>query len=314
MDKQYDEIDLREYLEVVSKRWKLVLACTVSVAIAALILSALQKPVYDAKATFMVKASGNSGGMSQLAGLAGLAGVNLSAGGSDLNDLTTLVQSGAVAAKVAADLDLRNRIKGWNDPGLSEDQIAGAVKGMLAKPRTDGNLIEIKVSGPDPQLAADVANDYLEALSFYWNKLNVTQARKKSEYLDSQLPKVEASLKQAEERLKRFTLLQNGAAPAPLESEPSVLQPAGAQGIELARLNRELEIQNAVYLMLRKENAQVKLEEAKEIPPFSVIDRAEKPLHKSKPNAKFNFILGLLVGGFAGVFVAFFQEYWERSA
>lgn len=86
-----------------------------------------------------------------------------------------------------------------------------------------------------------------------------------------------------------------------------------SQGIEISRLSRELDIQISVYTMLRKEYESVKLEESKEIPPFSIVDKAEKPLAKSKPRTKLNALIGLVLGLFSGAFVAFFQEYWEKS-
>lgn len=74
-----------------------------------------------------------------------------------------------------------------------------------------------------------------------------------------------------------------------------------------------LDISNSVYTMLRKEYESVKLEESKEIPPFSVVDGAAVPEKPSKPKIKLNTLIGLVLGIFSGVFVAFFQEYWEKS-
>jgi uncharacterized protein involved in exopolysaccharide biosynthesis len=82
-------------------------------------------------------------------------------------------------------------------------------------------------------------------------------------------------------------------------------------GIEIGRLSRELEVQNSVYTMLRKEYETVKLEAAKEIPPFSVVDEAVPPLQKSKPNVKTNTLIGLMLGLFIGVSLAFVLDYWE---
>jgi len=307
-----DEIDLREYIEVMRKRWKVIAYLTVGVTLAALIFSLLQRPTYEAKATILIRFGGGGSSLSQLAGLAGLAGISLSTGGGNLADLTEVLQSDAVAAKVLKDLKLKERMKGWDDPKLSEQELIAAVKGMLKKPKVSNNLVELKVECPDKELAAEIANGFVEALSYFWNKLNYTEARKKREYIEAQLPRVEKELKEAEQRLKQFTLLspRSGSTTSGLLGAISGSQ---SQGIEVARLSRELDIQNSVYTMLRKEYESVKLEESKEIPPFSVVDQAVPPKFKSKPKVKLNTLIGFVLGLFSGVFVAFFQEYWEKS-
>ena len=81
----------------------------------------------------------------------------------------------------------------------------------------------------------------------------------------------------------------------------------------MKRLEREYEIQNAVYTMLRKEYETTLLEESKEVTPFSIVDPAEVPERPFKPRVKLNTIIGALLGVFAGLFLAFFWEYWETS-
>ena len=307
-----DEIDLREYIEVIRKRWKLVAYITVGLAAAALVFSLRQKPVYEARATILVRSSGSSSSLSQFAGLAGLAGINLPSGGGSLSDLTDVLQSKAVAAKVLEDLKLRERIKGWDNPKVTDIELASAVQGMLKKPKATSSLVELKVEYTDPKLAAEVADGFASALSYYWNRLNYTEARRKKAYIESQLPRIEKELKLAEQKLKRFTLL----SPRGESSSSSLIGAISgnqSQGIEVSRLSRELDISNSVYTMLRKEYESVKLEESKEIPPFSIVDQAVPPKFKSKPKVKLNTTIGIILGLFSGVFIAFFQEYWEKS-
>jgi tyrosine-protein kinase Etk/Wzc len=307
-----DEIDLREYIEVIRKRGKLIVLITLIFAALALVFSLLQKPLYEAKTTILIKSGGSSGSFSQLAGLAGLAGISLPSGGGNMDDLTKVLQSKAVAEKVMEDLHLRDRIEGWNNPNANYQKLISTVQGTLKKPKGDGDLVELTAEYSDPELAAEIANGYTDALTYYWNKLNYTEARKKKEYIESQLPRVEKDLSLAEQRLKSFTLL----SPQGRSSSTGLLGTiAGAQlqGVEVQRLSRELDIQNSVYTMLRKEYETVKLEESKELQPFSVIDRAIKPEVKSKPKTRLNIAIGFIMGIFVGIFGAFFQEYWEKS-
>jgi len=306
-----DEIDLREYLDVILKRWKIIILFTLGIAVLAYLFSITQKPVYEAKTTVLIRSGGGGSSLSQFAGLAGLAGISLPSGGGNIGDLSDLMQSEVVAAKVLEDLKLREKIKGWDNPILDNHKLAAAVGGMLKKPKVSGSILEIKVEYSDPKLTAEIANGYVDAISYYWNKLNFTEAQKKREYIESQLPRVEKELKEAEDKLKKFTLLSpRGGTSSGLLGAISGSQ---SQGIEVARLSRELDIQNSVYTMLRKEYESVKLEESKEISPFSVIDRAVVPENKIKPKIKLNTMIGFALGLFCGVFLAFFQEYWEKS-
>lgn len=235
-----DEIDLREYIEVIRKRWKMIAYITAGVAAAVLVFSLLQEPVYEARTTVLIRSGGGgSSTLSQFAGLAGLAGISLPSGGGSLSDLTDVLQSKAVAAKVLEDLKLRERIKGWDNPKLSENELASAVQGLLKKPKTtSGNLVELKVEFTDPKLTAEIANGFADALSYYWNRLNYTEARRKKEYIETQLPRIEKELKLAEQKLKQFTLLSPRGGSATASNLLGEISGSQSQGIEVARLSR----------------------------------------------------------------------------
>ena len=306
------ELNLKDYIELLGKRWRIIACLTIGITLMALIFSLLQKPLYEAKATILIKSGGGSSGLSQFMGFAGLVGANLSSNAGNLVDITEVLQSKAVASKVLKDLKLRDRIKGWDDPSIEDFRLAESVKGMLNKPKLAGNLVELKVRFTDPELTAEIANGFVGALSFYWNELNYTEARKKREYIESQLPRIEKGLKKTEQRLKRFTLLspQKGLSGSGMMG---AVMKSQSQGIEVARISRELDIQNSVYVMLRKEYESVKLEESKEIAPFALVDKADIPRRPVKPRIALNTMVGFMLGLLSGFSVAFFQEYLEKQ-
>jgi len=84
-------------------------------------------------------------------------------------------------------------------------------------------------------------------------------------------------------------------------------------GIEIDRLRRELEIHSSVYKMLRSQYESVKLEEAKKIVPFSMLDKARVPGGPINNKKKPKVMMGLVFGIFVGLFIAFGKEYWNRS-
>jgi len=306
-----DEINLREYMDVIKKRWKVIVLIAAVIVLFVFIFSSLQEPVYEAKTTILVKSSGESS-LSNYANFAGAMGIRLSSSGSGLGNIINLLKTRAVAAKVVDDLRLRERIKGWDKPEIEDYKLASAVSKMLQKPKLSGNLVELKIKYKDPKLAAEIANGYASALSHYWNKLNYTETQKKRDYIESQLPRVGRELKIAEQKKKSFTLLspKGGSSGSNLVG---LVAGSQSEGIEISRLSRELNILTSVYTMLRKEYETVKLEESKEIPPLSIVDKAIVPEFAIGPRKKLNVIIGLVFGLFAGVFVVFFQEYLKKS-
>jgi uncharacterized protein involved in exopolysaccharide biosynthesis len=253
-----------------------------------------KKNAYEAKVALLLK--GNTGGLGSPSSLAGLLGINMSStqGGT----FPILLQSRVVAEGVLEGANLTKRIKGWDSPQTRKQDLISQVQN-LAKFSDKGGLFEIKVVTDDPNLSADIANTYARAGADYWKKMNYTEARKKREYIESQLPRVEWDLKRAEESLKRFSLIS-----------PSTVN---LQGVEFGRLQREYEIQNSAYTMMRKEYESAKLDESKEVDPFSMIDPAEPATIPIKPKVMLNFVIGAILGLFGGSFMAFGLEYWEKT-
>jgi uncharacterized protein involved in exopolysaccharide biosynthesis len=287
-----DEIDLIEYITVLKKHWKMIAKITGLIAVLVFVISITSQPVFEGRATLLIRSSGLSGSLSQYAGIAGMLGINLPGGGQNsVDDYIQILQSNSVAQQVLVNLDLTHRISGWDDPKLKPVELVDKVRKMLKKPKKDGNFLEIIAEAKDPQLAADLANGFVDAMSFYWSALNITAAKGKIDYINSELPRVEKDLKLAEKKMR----LVSGGNSLFLNQSTS--------------LQRDFDIYNSVYTMLRKEYESAKLEASKELPPFSVVDRAEKPIRKARPRVILNTLIGIALGGLFSVFVAFFNEY-----
>jgi len=84
-------------------------------------------------------------------------------------------------------------------------------------------------------------------------------------------------------------------------------------GLQLARLTRDLKIQDTVYILLTQQLEQVKIAEAKDTPVVQVLDHAVPALRKSKPKIKLNMALAGAVSVFFGIFLAFLLDYIQRQ-
>jgi uncharacterized protein involved in exopolysaccharide biosynthesis len=84
-------------------------------------------------------------------------------------------------------------------------------------------------------------------------------------------------------------------------------------GLDLARLTRDLKVQETIYTLLTQQLEQTKIAEAQDIPIVQVLDRAVPALFRSKPQIKLNMALAGVTSLFLGIFLAFFLEYIERE-
>jgi tyrosine-protein kinase Etk/Wzc len=80
-------------------------------------------------------------------------------------------------------------------------------------------------------------------------------------------------------------------------------------GLELARLTREVKVQETVYTLLTQQLEQAKIAEARDMPTVQTLDQAVPAERKSKPRIKLNIAIAGITSLLAGILLAFFLEY-----
>ncbi len=85
------------------------------------------------------------------------------------------------------------------------------------------------------------------------------------------------------------------------------------QELMLTRLVRDREVNDRIYSMLLEKREEVRISEAGKIGDVQIIDAAEEPLEKVRPDKILNFVLGLLLGLTLSVGLAFFLESLDTS-
>jgi capsular exopolysaccharide synthesis family protein len=85
------------------------------------------------------------------------------------------------------------------------------------------------------------------------------------------------------------------------------------QELMLTRLVRDREVNDRIYSMLLEKREEVRISEAGKIGDVQIIDAAEEPLEKVRPDKILNFVLGLLLGVTLSVGLAFFLESLDTS-
>lgn len=164
-----DEIDLRQYVDVIVRRWKLVLVAAVSAALVAAVVSFLMPPVYEAVAgVVIIKATTELLFEPQFKTLSeddlAMAGARQAVDTSARREaFAALVKNGAIAAQVVDEI---------GDTLLPEERKVNVLVGMVeGEIRKGSDLIEIKVTCNDAAKAARIANVWGSEYEKYVNAI-----------------------------------------------------------------------------------------------------------------------------------------------
>lgn len=121
----------------------------------------------------------------------------------------------------------------------------------------------------------------------------------------SQILKLETTIKGNRakiEALREITLQYD----AELEGLPG-------KALELARLQRQLQVDQNTYILMTEKLEETKISEAGQKENIRLVDNAILPVNPTKPNKKLNLILGALIGLGLGIGLTFLIEYFDDS-
>lgn len=121
------------------------------------------------------------------------------------------------------------------------------------------------------------------------------------------LPQYEDLIKQQLELTLKVKALENRVSVLERMKDEEVKKLIDS-GIELGRLQRELDITEDLYTLLVTQYARARIAEMGELGTVEVIDPAEVPKAPVRPNKKLNLIVGFFLGLMGGVGMAFVRE------
>lgn len=151
-----DEISLRDYINVLLKRWNIVVCIMVIALMVALLVSFLSPSNYRATATVLIIKN-----RSDIVLEPKYQTISEDDVVSQRNTLAALAKSTIVAQKVI------NKLGNELSPG---EQAIGSLLGEVTV-RTQGDLIELQVESTVPQKAASIANAWAQSYQEYINDL-----------------------------------------------------------------------------------------------------------------------------------------------
>lgn len=283
-----DEINLLDLLIVLGKYKGMIIGVTFAAVLLAVGGALLMPNIYTATARILPPQQSQSSAselLSQLGGLAGMAGASL--GMKNPNDLyVSMLKSRTLMEKVAKRFDLQKVY----EQESSDDALRVLEEVATIRSGKDG-LIIVEVDDKDPQLAANLANAFIEELNELMRTYSLTEASQKRIFFEQQI-------RQAKDKLTDAELV--------LDKTPN-------SSLEYLDAVRNLKYQEAVWEILAKQFEMAKLDEAKDFPLVQVLDKATPPENKSKPKRGFIVVLIGLVAFFVAVIWAFIKESLSRA-
>ncbi len=303
------------------QRKKFVYFNVVVIVIAVIVLLFLVKSYYISTITILPDYGSKETTLSQLSSLASLAGVNVGQGTptavyQDLltseavltpviytkyktekfPDSVNLIQYFKVKPDNSLTADLQKR-----DMFLKEFEILTKTQITTDMDRTT-NILTVSVKMPESKLSADVVNNVVGSLDNYIRTKRRSFALDQLDYIEKRMAQVQDSLTYAENRLKDFR-----------EQNRMVVQSPELM-LEQSRLTRNVEILDAVFLELSKQNELAKIDEIKDTPIVNVRDYAKDPIVKAGPKRLVSLItiilLSVVFSGFYFMFRTNLNKYF----
>ncbi|MDO8806540.1 MAG: polysaccharide biosynthesis tyrosine autokinase [Elusimicrobiota bacterium] len=323
------DLTLYDYWRIVNRRkWIALLIFSVTV-FSTLFYTRLQPTVYRSQALIKIKPPVS---YSRIAGSVAEEFDPWSAVATELKVIT----SSEISERAAAKLGMPSGAK-------SASEIAGSYK---VERLTESNLIAISAYSSDPVRAADIVLAVIAAYRDFDLEQKSMQARKTLADISARKDEVEDNLRTLERRKQNFVeknpktglgaalanqladleikkreLLQKYTPNHPdilnlnqrIDVVESKLEEIPAQEVTLARISRELRMQEDLYTTLNKQHEEAKLGVSSMVSFVSVVNRPVPESAPISPNRKLNMMVGAVLGLFIAVMVVFLLENLDVS-
>lgn len=312
-----DEISLLSGVNAVLRNRVTVLGVAALCALLVVVASAVRARTYSSSATFMPQSRGAQSG---LTGLAAQFGVSVAGAdpGQTPQFYVDLIQSRQIlrdavdtrytfptdSGRVSATL---TELYGASEsqPALRREVALAELRDRVgAKVSPGTGVVALTVTTTNPALSEQVATRIVDLLNRFNLERRQSQAAAERRFAGERLNAVRADLRTAENRLQTF-LQENrafGAAPA--------------LRFEQERLARDVSLQQQLFNTLAQSYEQAKLDEVRDTPVITLIERPEVPVRPDPRGLAGKAVLGLLGGLVLGVIVALahdFMRYARRS-
>ncbi len=311
-----DEIGVFDLLVVLLSGWPIVFGTALIVGIGVAVWSLAMKPVFTASTTFMPEQRESSlatqTGLSTLAGQLGIP-VGSSAGTSP-RVYAVILKSQSIGQRI---LESRYPVPGNPSDSATlltllevdgqnrAERIDRGLKALTSK--TDiavdnlTSVVRVSFNSAHPELSASVANRYVDLVNQFNVENRTSAAGNRNKFIEARRAEAERELRKSENALREF--YENNRS---WQQSPTL-------PFEQGRLSRQVELHQELYLTLSREYERTRIDQVNDVPAITVIDPAVPPLVRSAPRRRSMVMIGLVLGGFAGMLIVFADRYLESA-
>jgi uncharacterized protein involved in exopolysaccharide biosynthesis len=161
-------------------------------------------------------------------------------------------------------------------------------------------IIHLSVRYTSPRLAADIANAFADELLRFNAETRQTMAAKRRRFVDDRTAEASRDLAAAETVVRDF-LERNRQ----YENSPTLR-------FEFSRLQRNLAVQQELYLDLRRQLEAARIAEVDDVPALTLVERAIPPQRKSEPVRGLYLLVSFMASFLLGALWIVVAEHRDR--
>jgi uncharacterized protein involved in exopolysaccharide biosynthesis len=310
-----DEISLWEVLAVLVRRRGTIVLSTVAVAALAVAFTLLRSDRFTSTAAF--RPQGSEASSSQLMALASQFGVSVPTGSAEEASpafYAELLTSRQILARLAGE---RFDVAGEGSTKLADlleiekdteelreeaviDWLREAALSVSTARETGTVTVAVETKWPD--LSQAIASRLLEEITQFNLNTRQSQAAAERQFISARVDSARAELLGAEGALQRFLEANRQWENSPLLS------------FQHDRLQREVTMKNSVLTTLVQSHEQARIQEVRDTPVITVLQAPFVPPGPDERRLLLAIALGIVLGGMAGVVLAFLVEAFRRPA
>ncbi|HUL01704.1 MAG TPA: hypothetical protein VLV16_00585 [Gemmatimonadales bacterium] len=175
--------------------------------------------------------------------------------------------------------------KGRNVRDRRERAVRRLRRSISVSPDVKTNVITLAVDARDPLLASEIAQALLSGLDQFNVSVRRSRARNEREFLEGRVADVQDQLRAAEDSLQQFLTSNRGD----VRASPSL-------SFREARLRRQVELTQTRFVELQRQLDQARVQEVRDTPAITILDKPNVPARRYKPNRKLVTIVITLLG------------------
>ena len=292
-------------LEALARRYRLVLGAPLAAAALTSVVVLLMRPSYAATASFVPENPTESRLPSGLAGLASQFGVNLGAEASRspafYADLlrSRQILSDVLGAKIAdtqagdsTTIYALYRITGSTAERRLDEGVKALRNRITVAVDQRTNVVRVTVEAPYPVAARDVLQLLLDRLADFNVHTRQSTAGERRKFIEGRVATAEQQLRTAEEALRAFY------------ERNRQWQTSPQLRFQEQELNRQVAVQQELYLTLRREYEAARIEEVNNTPVLTLIDHPAVPGERIRPRRTITVIVLTLIAGLLAATIA----------